>query len=88
MDRGFVPRPVQLEGDRGVWAPEAGEVALTGSLDLFRAGERGHGGEVDRIDREALETRWETTLAPLWFASRRADGIRHLARPCPGSRTG
>ena len=83
VDRGFVPRPVQLEGDRGVWAPEAGEVALTGSLDLFRAGERGHGGEVDRIDREALETRWETTLAPLWLRVAEPTGSGTWPAPAP-----
>jgi cytochrome oxidase assembly protein ShyY1 len=83
VDRGFVPRPVQLAGDPGVWAPDTGEVVLAGSLDLFRAGERGHGGEVDRIDREALETRWDTTLAPLWLRSAESTGSGTWPTPAP-----
>lgn len=83
VDRGFVPRPVQLAGDPGVWAPDDGEVVLAGSLDLFRAGERGHGGEVDRIDREALETRWATTLAPLWLRSAVSTGAGTWPSPAP-----
>jgi cytochrome oxidase assembly protein ShyY1 len=83
VDRGFVPRPVQLAGDPGVWAPDDGEIVLAGSLDLFRAGERGHGGEVDRIDREALETRWATTLAPLWLRSAVSTGAGTWPSPAP-----
>lgn len=83
VDRGFVPRPVQVAGDPSVWAPDAGEVVLTGSLDLFRAGERGHGGEVDRIDREALATRWDTTLAPLWLRAAESTGLGTWPAPVP-----
>ena len=83
VDRGFVPRPVRLEGDPAAWAPDAGQVVLTGSLDVFRAGERGHGSEVDRIDREALEARWDTTLAPMWLRAGEPTGAGTWPAPAP-----
>jgi len=73
VDRGFVPRVHYLKGDRSAWAPAGGEVAVAGSLEVGRMGERGHGSEVDRIDLEALSDRWGISLAPMWVRAA-ADG--------------
>ena len=67
VDRGFVPRPLQLAGDRSAWAPASRTALLRGSLDVFQSGERSYGSEVDRIDRGALEVRWGAELAPMWL---------------------
>ncbi len=86
VDRGFVARPVQLDGDPSAWAPAGGpgdHVVLDGTLDVFRSGERGHGDEVDRLDRAALEARWGTTLAPLWVRADGATGAGHWPVPVP-----
>jgi cytochrome oxidase assembly protein ShyY1 len=73
VDRGFVPRIRFLDGDRSMWAPGGGEVEVSGSLDVSRTGERGHGTEVDRIDLDALSDRWGISLAPMWIRAD-ADG--------------
>jgi len=83
VDRGFVPRPLVLAGDRSAWSPSGLSVVLTGSLDRFRAGEMGHGEEVDRIDRMALEARWGLTLAPMWLQAAEPTGADTWPVPAP-----
>jgi len=86
VDRGFVARALFLGGDPTAWAPaaEAGDtVVLEGTFDTFRSGERGHGDEVDRLDHDALEARWETKLAPIWVRAVEATGVGDWPVPAP-----
>ena len=86
VDRGFVPRPLYLPGDRSAWAPTPGELVMVGTLDVSRLGERGHADEVDRIDLDALAERWGVSLAPVWIkeaASPEVDGSTVWPAPVP-----
>lgn len=83
VDRGFVPRPVYLAGDRSAWAPDTGEVVVAGTLDAYRSGERGHADEVDRIDRDALVDRWGVSLAPMWVRAGDTTGPGDWPAPTP-----
>ena len=75
VDRGFVPRPLYLVGDRSAWAPAPGELVMVGTLDVGRLGERGHADEVDRIDLDALAERWGVSLAPMWIREAASPGV-------------
>ena len=75
VDRGFVPRPLYLVGDRSAWAPTPGELVMVGTLDVGRVGERGHADEVDRIDLDALAERWGVPLAPMWIRESASSGV-------------
>ena len=61
---------------------------LEGTLDAFRAGERGHGDEVDRLDRVALEARWGLSLAPMWVRAAGATGSGDWPVPVPATDLG
>ena len=91
VDRGFVARSLFLDGARSAWEP-AGDpgatVMLEGTLDAFRAGERGHGDEVDRLDRVALEARWGLSLAPMWVRAAGATGSGDWPVPVPATDLG
>ncbi len=75
VDRGFVPRPLYLAGDRSAWAPAPGQVVMAGALDVGRSGERGDADEVDRIDLDALAERWGLSLAPMWIREATSPGV-------------
>tara|TARA_B100000700_G_scaffold25560_1_gene24674 strand:- start:1508 stop:2287 length:780 start_codon:yes stop_codon:yes gene_type:complete len=91
VDRGFVARSLYKEGDVADWSP-AGEpgdqLVLKGTLDVFRSGERGHDLEVDRLDRDALESRWEVSLAPMWVRLEEAVGMKDWPVAVPVSDLG
>ncbi|MDG2428699.1 MAG: SURF1 family protein [Acidimicrobiales bacterium] len=83
VDRGFVPRPLQLVGDPNAWAPVSRAALLRGSLDVFQSGERSYEREVDRIDRTALEARWDVGLAPMWLRVAESTGRDTWPAPTP-----